>query len=133
MRYHRLFPIYLSPWENHSTLMKLFHNSLSSNLTKWSNCFSVFDYFVRLALKTLKETVELLKKNVHTLKNRAALDKIRSQRGPDQDVPIWHSQRDVLGTYSGHFNHNPWNVFLWKFFYFSLFQLCIRHCTTKIS
>ena len=69
--------------------MKLFHNSLNSNLTKWSNRFSVFDYFVRLALKALKETVELLKQNVHTLKNGATLDKIKSQRSPDQDVPIW--------------------------------------------
>ena len=69
--------------------MKLFHNSLSSNLTKWLNCFSVFEYFVRLTLKALKETVELLKKNAHTLKNRATLDKIRFQRGPNQDVPIW--------------------------------------------
>ena len=30
-------------------------NPLSTNLTKWSNCLSVFDHFVGLALKRVNE------------------------------------------------------------------------------
>ena len=39
-----------------------------------------------------------------------------------------------LGTYSERqFTHNPWNGFWWNSFYFSWFQLCIRHCTVTVS
>ena len=60
-------------------LKKLFINPLSANITKWSNtlkqfvsnlstnCLSVFEYFVRLALKELKE---LCKKNWNQLRLR---------------------------------------------------------------
>ena len=37
-------------------LSPIFFNPLSANPTKWSNiCLSVFDHFVKLALKGLKE------------------------------------------------------------------------------
>ena len=37
------------------------------------------------------------------------------------------------GTYSRRqFNHNPYNGILWILFYFSWFQLYVRHCVAKI-
>ena len=36
-------------------------NPLSANITKWSNCLSVFDHFVGLALKELKHRMFHLK------------------------------------------------------------------------
>ena len=37
-------------------------NPLSANITKWSNCLSVFDHFVGLALKELKSKIKYLVK-----------------------------------------------------------------------
>ena len=81
---------------------RLKFSPLSANPTKWTNCLSVFDHFVRLAIQGLKKIV----RNCHSIFKKSLVKK--SNCVAANDFQSIHEGKDTLYLFPLKFYGHRW-------------------------